>query len=92
VFLEPLFFVEDSQKLALLSPLCSYEHSAGCTARKLGYCSPVKFFIAVAAYLVMGVILCAGILQAVHGSYWLLGFSVLGYLVLLGLVGCLPPQ
>ncbi|MGN6554734.1 MAG: hypothetical protein ACTHLW_13580 [Verrucomicrobiota bacterium] len=40
----------------------------------------------------MALILGWGILQAVHGSYWLLAGGFLGYLALLGKIGCLPPK
>ena len=50
----------------------------------------VKLFSAIATYLALALMLCAGILQAVHGSYWLLIIGTLGYLALLVGIGCLP--
>ena len=52
----------------------------------------MKFLGAIVAYAVMALILGWGILQAVHGSYWLLVFGTLGYLTLFGKLGCLPPK
>jgi hypothetical protein len=52
----------------------------------------MKFLGAIIAYAVMAWILGWGILQAVHGSYWLLIFGVVGYLALFAKLGCLPPK
>ena len=52
----------------------------------------MKFLGAVIAYALMALILGWGILQAVHGSFWLLAFGFLGYLVMFTKVGCLPPK
>ena len=48
----------------------------------------MKFTLSIAAYLVIGWILGWGILQAVHGSYWLLIASVVGYLFAFARLGC----
>jgi len=52
--------------------------------------APMKFALAIFAYLVIGAILGWGILMAVHGSYWLLIVSFLAYAVSFGKLGCLP--
>jgi hypothetical protein len=52
----------------------------------------MRFLGAIAAYLFMAIVLGWGILQAVHGSYWLLGASLLAYLVALLRIGCVPPK
>jgi hypothetical protein len=52
----------------------------------------MKFFAAIFAYVVIALILCWGILQAVHGSYWLLIIGTLGYLGMMIKFGCLPPK
>lgn len=48
----------------------------------------MKFVLSIATYLVMALILAAGILMAIKGSLWLLVAGVLGYLVLLTKFGC----
>ncbi len=52
----------------------------------------MKFFWAIVTYGVMGLILCAGILQAVRGSFWLLTIAFLGYVLLLARLGCMPAR
>ncbi|MCU0771726.1 MAG: hypothetical protein MUE94_08170 [Verrucomicrobia bacterium] len=48
----------------------------------------MKFAMAMIVHLLMGFFLMWGILQAVHGSYWLLSAGVLSYLVMFFRVGC----
>ena len=50
----------------------------------------MKFLLAIIAYLVIGVVLGAGILLAVKGSPWLLVVGFLAYVVAFGKLGCLP--
>ena len=52
----------------------------------------MKFLAAMVAYLAMGVVLGWGILLTVKGNPWLLIAGFLGYVVLLGVIGCLPKQ
>ena len=52
----------------------------------------MKFLGAVIAYGVMAFILGWGIVQAVHGSMWLLALGVIGYMTMLVRIGCLPPE
>ena len=52
----------------------------------------MKFLAAIVVTALMALTLAWGILQATHGSYWLLVFGVLGYLTLFGKLGCLPPK
>ena len=50
----------------------------------------MKFVFALLVFLVMIVVLAWGILLAVRGSYWLLAAGVLGYVLMLAKIGCLP--
>jgi len=51
----------------------------------------MKFIGATLAYLFMALVLGWGILlTASKGSFWLLGFGVLAYLVAFTKIGCLP--
>jgi general stress protein CsbA len=52
----------------------------------------MKFYGSIIAYIIMGVILGAGIYLSVKGSYWLLGVGVVAYLVAFAKLGCLPPD
>ena len=52
----------------------------------------MKFFAVVLAYLLIAFVLSWGILQAVHGHYWLLGVGVLAYVLAFSKLGCLPPD
>lgn len=52
----------------------------------------MKFFAAIVAYLVIGLILGVGIYQAVQGHLWFLAAGVIVYVVALGKIGCLPPS
>lgn len=52
----------------------------------------MKFLLATAAYLVIALFLGWGILLAVTGSYWLLAFTTLVYLLAFAWYGCLPPK
>ncbi len=52
----------------------------------------MKFFGAILAYLFIGAFLGWGILlAAAKGNYWLLGISLLVYIVAFAKIGCLPP-
>ena len=48
----------------------------------------MKFVLTVATYLGLSLLLAAGILMAVKGSFWLLVAGVVLYLVLLAKYGC----
>ncbi len=52
----------------------------------------MKFLMAVLVYLLMAFFLGWGILQAVHGNFWLLAASFLVYLVLFFRIGCVPKK
>ena len=53
----------------------------------------MKFFGAILAYLFIGAVLGYGILlAAARGNYWLLGISLVIYVVAFGKIGCLPPS
>ena len=49
----------------------------------------MKLSLAIVVYLLIGLLLGIGILQAVHGSYWLLIFSVIGYVSAFAYIGCI---
>ncbi|MBI3415601.1 MAG: hypothetical protein HY043_09835 [Verrucomicrobia bacterium] len=48
----------------------------------------MKFLSATFAYLVIALILGAGILMAVHGHLWLLAIGGLVYVLLFAAIGC----
>lgn len=50
----------------------------------------MKFFAAIIAYLVIGLILGLGIFEAMHGHLWFLAVGALVYLVAFAKLGCLP--
>ena len=52
----------------------------------------MKFYGAIFAYVAIGAVLGWGILRAVHGSYWILGLSLLLYVISFSVIGCLPPS
>jgi hypothetical protein len=48
----------------------------------------MKFILAIVIQLLMGFALMWGIIQAVHGSFWLLIVASLAYLAVFTRVGC----
>jgi hypothetical protein len=52
----------------------------------------MKFYMAILAYLFIGLILGWGILLAVKGNVWLLIFGFVAYVVAFGKIGCLPKK
>ena len=52
----------------------------------------MKFALGIVAYLVIGLVLGAGILQAVKGHPVLLIAGFLAYVVAFGKIGCLPKK
>jgi hypothetical protein len=54
------------------------------------YYHGMKFFAAIVAYIVIGLILGAGIYEAVRGHLWLLAAGVVAYVVAFSKLGCLP--
>ncbi len=52
----------------------------------------MKFVLAIAAYLVIGLLLGWGILLTVKGQPWLLIVGFLAYLLAFARLGCLPKQ
>jgi F0F1-type ATP synthase assembly protein I len=63
-----------------------------CARQDSGYGSPMKFLAAMFAYLAIGIVLGWGILLTVKGNPWLLIAGFLGYVVLLGAIGCIPQK
>lgn len=54
------------------------------------YYTAMKFFAAIVAYVLIGLILGAGIYEAVKGHLWMLGVAVLVYVIAFAKIGCLP--
>jgi hypothetical protein len=52
----------------------------------------MKFILGIVAYLVMGLVLGAGILMAAKGKPLLLIVGFLAYVVAFGKIGCLPKR
>jgi hypothetical protein len=50
----------------------------------------MKFFAAIVAYLLIGLVLGAGIYEAVQGHLWILAAGVIVYVVAFAKLGCLP--
>jgi hypothetical protein len=48
----------------------------------------MKFILSIATYAGLGLVLAAGILMAVKGSFWLLAAGVVMYMALLIKYGC----
>jgi hypothetical protein len=54
------------------------------------YYDGMKFFAAIVAYLVIGLILGMGIYEAVEGHLWFLAAGVIVYVMAFAKLGCLP--
>jgi hypothetical protein len=52
----------------------------------------MKFLLAIVAYLIIGLVLGVGILQAVKGNPWLLIVGFAAYVIAFGKIGCLPKK
>jgi hypothetical protein len=50
----------------------------------------MKFYAAIIAYLVIGLILGLGIYKAVTGHLWFLAAGVIVYVIAFAKMGCLP--
>lgn len=50
----------------------------------------MRFFGAIVAYLIIGLVLGLGILEVTHGHFWFLAVGVLVYVVAFAKIGCLP--
>ena len=48
----------------------------------------MKLILAIAVWVIMGAIIGAGLLWAIHGSPWLLFASLLGFIIAVGKIGC----
>lgn len=51
--------------------------------------APMKLLLAFLVWIAMGAVLVKGCIMAVNGSMWLLVVGVLGFIVLVGKIGCL---
>jgi hypothetical protein len=54
------------------------------------YYHGMKFFAAIVAYLLIGLVLGAGIYEAVKGHLWMLVVALLVYIIAFAKLGCLP--
>ena len=52
----------------------------------------MKFLLGIVAYLVIGLVLGLGMLEAVKGKPWLLLIGFLAYVIAFGKIGCLPKK
>jgi hypothetical protein len=50
----------------------------------------MKFFAAIVAYLLIGVVLGVGIYETVQGHLWFLAAGVIVYVIAFAKIGCLP--
>jgi F0F1-type ATP synthase assembly protein I len=53
---------------------------------------PMKFWSAIIAYLLIGGVLCWGLVSLMKGNPWIFVISFFGYIVAFGLIGCLPKK
>ena len=51
--------------------------------------APMKLLLAFLVWIAMAAVLVKGLLMAVGGSYWLLTVGIIGFVVLVGKIGCL---
>jgi hypothetical protein len=49
----------------------------------------MKLIFSFLIWIVMAAIMAKGVVSAVHGSYWLLIVAVLGFVAMVGKIGCL---
>jgi len=52
----------------------------------------MKFFLAIVAYLIIGIALGVGLVQTMKGNAWLLIAGLIVYIVAFGKIGCLPKK
>jgi membrane protein YdbS with pleckstrin-like domain len=52
--------------------------------------APMKFALAILVYLIIAVILGAGILLVMAGKPWFLAIGVVAFVVAFGRIGCMP--
>jgi hypothetical protein len=50
----------------------------------------MKFFAAIVAYLLIGLVLGVGIYESVQGHHWFLAVGVIVYVIAFAKIGCLP--
>jgi hypothetical protein len=56
-------------------------------------CSPMKFVLAIIAYLLIGLFFCLALVQGMAKNNWWLFAVVLGaYVVAFAIIGCLPKK
>ena len=67
-------------------------NASACAAAGFAYHAAMKFALGIVAYLVIGLVLGLGILQAVKGHPILLIVGFLAYVVAFGKIGCLPKK
>ncbi len=52
----------------------------------------MKFVLAILIYLIIGLILAAGILEVMKGRPWFLAAGAVAFIVAFGRIGCLPKK
>jgi len=52
----------------------------------------MKFLMAILAYVLIGLVLGAGMLMTVKGKPWLLIVGFIAYVIAFGKIGCLPKK
>lgn len=52
----------------------------------------MKFVFGIVVYILIGLVLGIGIIQAVKGSPWLLIAGFLAYVIAFGKIGCMPKK
>ena len=50
----------------------------------------MKFLMGIVVYLLIGLVLGLGMLQAAHGKPWLMVIGLIAYTVAFAKIGCLP--
>ncbi len=49
----------------------------------------MKLLLAFLVWIAMGAVLAKGLLMAIDGKAWLLGVGIIGFVALVGKIGCL---
>ena len=54
------------------------------------YYHGMKFFAAIVVYILIGLVLGIGIIEAVKGHFWFLAAGIIVYVISFAKIGCLP--
>jgi len=56
-------------------------------------CSPMKFVLAIIAYLLIGLFFCLALIQGMaKNNWWLFAVVMAAYVVAFSIIGCLPKK